>query len=168
MAEGMAAGELVGAGGVEEIPGERALLRSVDVAAIVQGERFPARARIRAPADVRHGVGLAVVPGGEILSHQLGVEPRAFDGGDVIALDPQPDGGFYVALEREVEISRREDERAVDAPRPGKREAQTPRPMRERSRLLCISPDASDRRSLDRDLKLGAGGGGDVHALGFL
>src|SRR5438105_13024171 len=105
MAEGMAAGGLVGARRVQKVAGERALLRSIHVAAIVQGERFPARSRIRAPADVRHGAGLAVAPGSEIFAHQLRVQPGAFDRGDVISVDRQPESGPEITLARRGELS---------------------------------------------------------------
>src|SRR5579862_9923054 len=68
MSQRMAAGDFVGAGGVEEIAGEGALLGAVDVALVIQGQRIPARAGVHAPADVRYRVGLAVSPGGEVFA----------------------------------------------------------------------------------------------------
>ena len=59
VAERVPAGDLVRAGRVEEVAGERAQLGAVEVALVVEGHRVPARRRVHAPADVRDGVRLA-------------------------------------------------------------------------------------------------------------
>ena len=105
MALGEAPGELVGAGRVEEIAGERAQLGAVALALIVHRERLVAGARVHAPADVRGGVGLAVAPGGEVAAHQLGIGPLPLDRHHVVALDPERDAAVKVALEGEVDIA---------------------------------------------------------------
>ena len=60
----VASRDLVGAGGVQKVAGERALLGAVDVAPVVHGERIPPPARVHSPADVRDRACLAPAPAG--------------------------------------------------------------------------------------------------------
>ena len=86
MPRGVAAGELVGAGGEQEVAGDGADLGAVGVALVVHGERLVARLRVNAEADMGNGIGVAVISGGEIAAHQLGVGAVALDARDVVGI----------------------------------------------------------------------------------
>ncbi|MNC97016.1 hypothetical protein D3C83_145420 [compost metagenome] len=83
----MPARDFIGAGRIQKIAREGALLGAVHIALVVQRDRIPACARIHAPAHVRDRIGFAVAPSGEIVAHQLGVQRIAFDLRHVITDD---------------------------------------------------------------------------------
>ena len=108
-------------------------------------------------------VRLGVAPRGEVPAHQLGVEAVAADLAHVVASIAEPDRVAEVALEGEVDVARREHERAVHARRGRKREAQPAGPVRDRARLRGVAPDAADARALELHVERGAGVGGHAH-----
>src|SRR5262249_48858658 len=113
---------------------------TVDVPFVDHRQRFPTRGAIHSPTDVRYAIGVSVLPTREVSFQKLGVEPRALDRDDVVVLDFQGDRRFEVTLEREVYVSRSEEERSVHRFRVGKTDARSARPIRHLTGTITISP----------------------------
>src|SRR5262249_36251014 len=103
--ERVPARNLVGAGGVKEVPGEGTQLRSVEIALVVHRHGVPARGGIHAPAEVAHRVGLAIAPSGEVAPHQLRIDAVPSHLCYVVSVDRQAYGGLEVSLERQVDVA---------------------------------------------------------------
>ena len=114
---------------------------------------------------MRHRIGLAVAPRGEIAAHHLGVGAVAVDPGDVIVLQRQPDRRREIALEGQVDVAAVEHQRAVDGPALGKADDEAAGPVRQRAGLVGPAPDADRRGARHVDVEIGAGGRRHRHAL---
>ena len=84
MPGGVAAGELVGAGGKQEIAGDGAQLGAVGIALVVHRKRLVAGAGVHAEPDMGHRIGFAVAPCRKIGAHHGGVGAVALQIRDVI------------------------------------------------------------------------------------
>src|SRR3954468_24338398 len=98
----VAPGVLVRACREEEVAGERARLRAVDLRLVVELEVIPARAAVHAEADVADRVALAIAERREVGAEEVRVEAVALDRDDVVVLDAQRHRLAHVRLEREV------------------------------------------------------------------
>ena len=84
MPGGIASGEFVGAGGKQEVAGDRAQFGAVGIALVVHRQRLVARAGIHAEPDMGHRIGFAVAPRRQIGAHHHRVGALALEIGDVI------------------------------------------------------------------------------------
>ena len=163
MAEGMPPGDLVGTGRIEEVAGEGAQFRAVEIRLVVERHRFPACRRVHAPADMADGIGLAVAPGGDVGAEQVGIEIVAGDLGDIVVRDRQRHRRFHIAFEGQVHVAAVEHQRAGHAAGRREAQAQAARPVGHGAGPLGEAPAAARRRAVQPDGEVGAAVGGHAH-----
>ncbi len=136
----------------------------------IQAEPVPGRLRIEAPAEMRDGIGVAVVGRGlvvvEPVFHQLGVEATA-DRRDKAVAHVEPDAVDDVArIRKDDDVARLDHHRAVGAAFVGEGVDVAGAPVVETPGLVGKTVLAHHRKVAAAPGQVGAGVGGDARPLG--